>query len=245
MWTNAGLPTLKVVLHAAVVQRCLCANSSAEAVCRLRYVLSSVEPQDLIMCLRNSLDLHLQLAVLGNRAALQTQFVTRNSLSLMRMMFLCRRTSRYFCDIWILRYFTSEFLFLSKVCLSHILRWFLWPPPPPHMAMNMLLNDSLFSLCSDCQRLHPLVWCAGWRGWQVPLRACLSKVGAAHTHRNSHTCRHLHDTYMLRDSEGWGGAEAIPSLKEPFSRESVKTDRMLIDVDYEGIKTVDESILAG
>lgn len=36
------------------------------------------------------------------------------------------------------------------------------------------------SLFSDCQRLHPFVWCAWWRGWQVPLWARLSKVSAPH-----------------------------------------------------------------
>lgn len=43
----------------------------------------------------------------------------------------------------------------------------------------LLCNDRP-SLFSDRQRLHPFVWCAGRRGWQIPLRACLSEVSAAH-----------------------------------------------------------------
>lgn len=35
---------------------------------------------------------------------------------------------------------------------------------------------------SDRQRLHPLVWCSGWRRRQVPVWARLSEVSAGHTH---------------------------------------------------------------
>lgn len=102
------------------------------------------------------------------------------------------------CDAFQFIYFHS-FSYLYTFSLITSLSWkfvgFMRPHcltlllPSSSLIMKRMMNNDIhvilmtvfiFSLFSDCQRLHPLVWCVGWRRWQVPLWACLSKVSAAH-----------------------------------------------------------------
>jgi len=77
-------------------------------------------------------------------------------------------------------------MFICTIFLSLLLSWygFVWPDTcslPLFRLMIKTLFSCLFCLFFlDCQRLHPPVWCVGWRRWKVPLWACLSKVSARH-----------------------------------------------------------------
>lgn len=72
------------------------------------------------------------------------------------------------CSSTQLKHFCNTFSSSSTCTVSH-----------SSIYEALLCNDRP-SMFSDCQRLHPFVWCAGRRGWQIPLRACLSEVSAAH-----------------------------------------------------------------
>lgn len=54
--------------------------------------------------------------------------------------------------------------------------------PPFEKGFNGKTIPVFLPLFSDCQWLHPPVWCVGWRRGKVSLRACLSKVSDAQIH---------------------------------------------------------------
>lgn len=85
----------------------------------------------------------------------------------------------------------SSWYFFNIFCntFSSLFHQSLPLPPARRLSNNSIRTAHLFndipSLFSDRQRLHPLVWCVGRRGRQIPLWASLSKVRAAHVHAHT------------------------------------------------------------